>query len=38
MCCPHRESSSRDSKETCILEGLLSSNTDLPAVQEMAVV
>lgn len=38
MCCPHRESSSRDSMETCILEELLGYNMDLPAAQEMAVV
>lgn len=34
----HRESSSRDSMETCIPEGLFGSSTDLPAAQEMAVV
>lgn len=38
MCCPHRESSSRDSMETCILEELLGYNMDLPAAQETAVV
>ena len=38
MCCPHRESSPGDSMETCILEGLLGYNMDLPAAQEMAVV
>lgn len=38
MCYPDRESGSRDSMETCILDGLLGSNMDSPAAQEMAVV